>query len=322
MQAEQVPTASIIVPVYNKARYLKTALDSVFAQSYSNFELLAIDDGSTDDSVGILAAITDRRIRIFTQKNMGVSSARNRGVQLSRADIILFFDADDWMHEDYLQTQLRTMAEHPERAFFATTFKRFSADEISPRPGSPGPDKPVVVIDDLPAAWRKGQTFITSCVAVRRGALMAQPSLFPVGESFGEDMDLWLRLAEKHALVLLPCPLVGYRENAADSLTSMKPTTTLPTYISRLEIRARTFPAGSPVRRSTLNYVADAHISLARHLLAQGQRMKCLQTLLARLPQGFCRPRWWVTLFMSALVPRGAVLAWEQYRIGRTQKRA
>lgn len=310
------------MPVYNKARYLATTLDSIFAQSHSDFELLAIDDGSTDASASILAAITDSRIRIVTQKNTGVSGARNRGIQLARADTILFFDADDWMHKDYLQTQLTTMAEHPERAFFATTFERFSEDETALRPRSSGPEKPALVIEDLPAAWRKGQTFITSCVAVRRTALMAQTTWFPVGESFGEDMDLWLRLAEEHALVLLPRPLVGYRENAAGSLTSMKPTTTLPSYIPRLEIRARTFPAGSTLRRSTLNYVADARISLARHLLAQGQRLKCLQTLLASLPQGFRRPRWWVTLFMSALIPGGFVLAWERYRIGRTQKRA
>jgi len=316
-----MPDASIIVPVYNKAAYLATALNSVFSQSHINFEVVIIDDGSTDESPRLLAAINDRRARIFTQGNSGVSSARNRGIQLARSDVILFFDADDWMHADYLHMQLRTMELHQNRDFFATAFKRFSAHDTSPAPYQPDAYEPVVVIEDLPGAWLKGQTFITSCVAVRRRALMAQSSWFPVGESFGEDMDLWLRLAENHALVLLPQALIGYREDAVGSLTSMKSTTTLPAYIGRLETRARSMPRGSTLRVSTLNYAADARISLARHLMAQGLRLKSARALLAALPRGFCRPRWWVTLAMGALFPRDAVGAWERYRIARTQKR-
>lgn len=316
-----MPGASIIVPVYNKARYLKTALDSIFLQSYADFEVVIIDDGSTDESPRILAAIIDERARIFTQANAGVSGARNRGIELARSDIILFFDADDWMHPDYLQLQLQTMALHRGHGFFATAFKRFPAHETSPTPYEAGTDKPAIVMQDLPAAWLKGQTFITSCVAVRRCALMAQPTWFPVGESFGEDMDLWLRLAEKHGLVLLPQALIGYREDAVGSLTSVKSTTALPAYIARLESRAQAMPLDSTLRRSTLNYSSDARISLARHLLAQGQRWRSGRTLLASLPHGLFRPRWWVTLLMGALFPRAAVAAWERYRIARTQKR-
>ena len=316
-----MPGASIIVPVHNKARYLKTALDSIFSQSHTDFEVVIIDDGSTDKSPQILAATIDGRARIFTQANAGVSSARNRGITLARSDIILFFDADDWMHPDYLQAQLRTMSLHHGHSFFATAFKRFPAHEASPAPCQAGIDKPAIVMQDLPAAWLKGQTFITSCVAVRRSALMAQPTWFPVGESFGEDMDLWLRLAERHGLVWLPQALIGYREDAVDSLSSMKSTTTLPAYISRLESRAQAMPRESTLRRSTLNYTSDARISLARHLLAQGHRLRSGRTLLASLPHGLCRPRWWTTVLMGVLFPRTAVTAWERHRIARTQKR-
>lgn len=313
------PAASIVMPVYNKACYLQVALDSVLAQSHSNFELVVIDDGSTDAGPAILAAVDDQRVRIFSQPNAGVSAARNWGVKLARSDIILFFDADDWMHEDYLKVQLQTMAAHRDRAFFATTFRRFSADESSPLPYRRSAAGPAMVIDDLPSAWRKGQTFITSCVAVRRGALAALPGLFPVGESFGEDMDLWLRLAEKHGLVLVPEPLIGYRDDAVGNLTGQKPANGLPAYLARLESRARRMSPALGLRRSSLDHVADARITRARQLLAQGRRLQCGQALAATLPHGFRRPRWWVTLLMGVLLPRGAVRAWERYRTARTQ---
>ncbi|MCZ2498234.1 glycosyltransferase [Xylophilus sp. Kf1] len=313
-----MPSASIIVPVYNKAPYLQTALDSIFAQTRRDFEVVIVDDGSTDASAHILASITDRRARIFRQANAGVSSARNLGICLARSEALLFFDADDWMHPDYLKHQLHNMAMHPGRAFFATTFRRFATGQPAYRPGLPVTCRPIV-IDDLPAAWRAGQTFITSGVAVRRDALLAEASWFPYGESCGEDMDLWLRLAEKNGLVLLPSPLIAYREDAVGSLTGMRPATALPAYLARLEARAKAMPPALPLRRSSLDHVADARISLARRWLAQGRRLQCGRTLWAALPLAWRRPRWWVTLLMTALVPRRGALAWERYRIGRTQ---
>lgn len=97
---------SIIMPVYNAEHFLAESIESVVLQSYGNWELIAIDDGSKDNSLDILKAYASRdsRIRICSQKNQGVSETRNRGLALVRGDYILFLDADDTWHEDTLHT--------------------------------------------------------------------------------------------------------------------------------------------------------------------------------------------------------------------------
>ncbi|MCM1218490.1 MAG: glycosyltransferase [Lachnospiraceae bacterium] len=91
----QPPAISVIIPLYNKEKVIKNTVNSVLSQTYSDFELVIVDDGSTDKSVQYINEITDNRIRLITQKNAGVSAARNRGVMESGGKWILFLDADD-----------------------------------------------------------------------------------------------------------------------------------------------------------------------------------------------------------------------------------
>lgn len=99
------PNISIIVPVYNVEIYLRCCIDSILAQTYSNFELLLIDDGSTDASGKICDEyiMKDSRIRVFHKNNGGVSSARNMGLENAKGEWITFVDSDDWVDKDYLE---------------------------------------------------------------------------------------------------------------------------------------------------------------------------------------------------------------------------
>ena len=96
---------SIIVPVYNASEYIGICIDSILNQTYQNFELLLINDGSTDNSLRILEdyAKRDKRIRVINQKNMGVAKTRNKGIQLARGEYIMFIDNDDYIDSDYLE---------------------------------------------------------------------------------------------------------------------------------------------------------------------------------------------------------------------------
>lgn len=98
------PTISIIVPVYNSSAFLKKCLESILMQTYSDFELLLINDGSTDTSLDIALSYAnlDNRIVVINQENLGVSSARNNGLSKASGDYIVFVDADDWLEQDYL----------------------------------------------------------------------------------------------------------------------------------------------------------------------------------------------------------------------------
>lgn len=96
----------MIIPVYNKRKFIKETIDSVLNQSYQNFEIIVVDDGSTDDSMDIVNSLNDSRLRVFSQPNSGVERARNHGFSNSVGSFVTFQDADDLMSQDRLQNQI------------------------------------------------------------------------------------------------------------------------------------------------------------------------------------------------------------------------
>lgn len=110
----EMPLISVILPVYNVSRFLRPCLDSLMAQTYPHFEVLLVNDGSTDDSGTICEeyAARDSRFRVYHKENGGVSSARNLGIQLAQGTYIAFVDSDDLIMSDYLEVLLRSMEEN------------------------------------------------------------------------------------------------------------------------------------------------------------------------------------------------------------------
>ena len=102
---------SIIIPVYNVEQYIKNCLESVINQTYDNWEIILIDDGSTDNSKAIYEniAIKNDKIKIFKQTNKGVSAARNLGIEKAQGDYIVFLDADDWIEKKFLERMLEVI---------------------------------------------------------------------------------------------------------------------------------------------------------------------------------------------------------------------
>src|SRR5690606_12651401 len=94
---------SIVIPLYNKAKSLRGTIQSVLNQTFHDFEVLVVNDGSTDESVAILQEFTDQRIRLISQRNQGVSAARNTGIKNATFDWIAFLDGDDVWKEDHLE---------------------------------------------------------------------------------------------------------------------------------------------------------------------------------------------------------------------------
>ena len=107
------PEISIIVPVYNVEKYLKRCIDSILNQSFTNFELILVDDGSTDNSGKIIDeyAIKDERIKVIHKENGGQGSARNRGLDIAKGNYIGFVDSDDWIHKDMYKCMYKIINE-------------------------------------------------------------------------------------------------------------------------------------------------------------------------------------------------------------------
>lgn len=125
------PLISVIIPTYNRAELLPRAIDSILAQTFTDFELIVIDDGSTDNTAQILKnyARQDKRIKVITQKNCGVSCARNNGLKSARGTYVSMLDSDDYALKDMLERQVSYMRKHPELA--AVTSPEIRAKDFS-----------------------------------------------------------------------------------------------------------------------------------------------------------------------------------------------
>lgn len=193
---------SIVIPLYNKAALVRRTLDSVFAQTYQDFEIVIVDDGSTDGSAHVVASIADARIRLISQQNAGVSAARNRGILEARGEYIALLDADDEWHPDYLDTQMSLVEKYPEAAVFATNYEfRDTNGDITP-----------TIIRNIPFEGETGilnnyfEVASTSHPPICSISIMARKEAFeaiggfPVGVRLGEDLITWAKLACRYKI--------------------------------------------------------------------------------------------------------------------------
>ncbi|GAB6048154.1 hypothetical protein JCM19379_19820 [Methyloparacoccus murrellii] len=214
MQSETpIPRISIVMPLYNKAETVRASLDSVLRQTVTDWELIVIDDGSTDGGGDCVAALGDARIRLHKQANAGVAAARNAGIDLARADLVAFLDADDLWQPGFLAAVLALRGAYPEAGWFATGY------EIQP---STGPGH-VARLSGLPAGFERGllpdyfriasrsnPPVCTSAVAVVKVCLQAIGG-FPTGIASGEDLLTWARLATHYPLAYDMRPLAVFK---------------------------------------------------------------------------------------------------------------
>jgi len=185
------PIVSVIVPVYNKAKTVDATLRAALDQTAQDYEILVIDDGSTDDSAARVQAIGDPRIRIIHQSNSGVSVARNRGIEEARADWVALLDADDHWDRDHL-AQLTQALQH------SRSVAVFSNHRLETRPHRPAIDPytpPQRIFDFFGFALANGGYPIgTSSIAIRRAEAIDCGG-FAAGRPMGEDTDFWCRLS-------------------------------------------------------------------------------------------------------------------------------
>lgn len=200
---------SIVIPLYNKEKQIRTTLESVLTQTFQDYEIVIINDGSTDRSIKEVAQVHDPRIRLIHQPNAGVSAARNHGIEEAKGEFIAFLDADDRWEPEYLQTQYELTQLYPECSVFACNYEFVDTK---------GQVKPTL-IRKLPFARAHGvlsnyfevastsnPPIWTSAVMVRKESITAI-SGFPLGIISGEDLLTWARLACRYK--------IAYNKNAS-----------------------------------------------------------------------------------------------------------
>ncbi|HXQ69952.1 MAG TPA: glycosyltransferase family A protein [Pyrinomonadaceae bacterium] len=173
------PPVSVIIPVYNGARFLRAALESVFAQTYRPFEVIVVDDGSVDDS-GIIAQ-SFPEVRYIQQANQGVAAARNNGIEAARGDFYAFLDQDDLWKPEKLKLQIDYLQSHPETGYTLTQQQFFL---------EPGATLPPWFRKELLSAVHTG--WVLGTLVVRR-TTFEKVGNFATGYSAANDSDWFFR---------------------------------------------------------------------------------------------------------------------------------
>jgi glycosyltransferase involved in cell wall biosynthesis len=208
---------SVIIPLYNKSSYIEKCLQSVLCQTYSNYEIILVNDGSTDGGQEKARNLLNSNLKavytLINQSNSGVSTARNNGVKLAKFDYIAFLDADDWWESTYLEEMRKLIQEYPGKGIYGCSYyifkngkKKLAKIGIDPR-------------------FIKGEICYfkvyakTLCMPIWTGASIIPRSIFnsmngfKTNLSLGEDFDLWIRIALKHQVVFLNEPHSTYNQD-------------------------------------------------------------------------------------------------------------
>ena len=199
---------SVLMPIYNGAADLERALDSILNQTYTNFEVIAINDGSKDDSGIFLNSVKDKRVRVIQQENMGLAATLNKGISLAKGNLIARQDQDDLSHPERLARQVEYLRQNPNCILLGTAADIWVGDVPTER----GHDHPIEHAQ-LSFDLLFNNPFVHSTIMMRREAVMRVGGYTTdKARQPPEDYELWSRMARVGQVANLPERLLVYRE--------------------------------------------------------------------------------------------------------------
>jgi glycosyltransferase involved in cell wall biosynthesis len=271
MDSGQAPLVSIIIPTYNAAEFVAQAVQSVLEQAYRHYELIVVDDGSTDDTKGALQAF-DGQIRYLYQPNRGPSAARNAGIRIARGQYICFLDADDWWVPNKLEAQVDFITGHCNIGLVFSDAEEVDAHKVLHGSLLARSRFYPEIMSQTPIqeAFRKllGQNFITTSTVMVRRECFVKAGLFDESLRVCEDTDMWLRIAANFGIAALPL-IVGWKRAHSGNI-SRNTELMLRCRIKVWKHAQRRFPEHNPAIILNPRF-ANTHLQLGRHLLLTGR---------------------------------------------------
>jgi glycosyltransferase involved in cell wall biosynthesis len=298
------PVVSVVIPLYNKERHVGRSVASVLQQTLRNFELVVVDDGSTDHGPRHVERIGDPRIRIIRQQNSGVSVARNRGAEEAAASLVAFLDADDEYKPEFLAWAVERFHEKPELGTVAFNYE--VADVGKPRRSAIGPGETSMLLgigEYCRLGLQASAIFSSSVMATkeRLRRIGGFPKEVKAGE--GEDIDTWLRLIEAGPVFFDSRVAAVYHRDAEVHASRRTPPPKVPCFFRTLDRVVENTPGLTP---AALHHVAEvknrfvlshAVRQIRFHSAAEGRSI-----LLACDTRVFRREKWkWILI---SLLPR------------------
>jgi hypothetical protein len=318
---------SVLVPLYNKGAFIEATVRSVLAQDYPNFELLIVDDGSTDDGVARLQAeFNDPRLQIIRQANSGVGAARNRALRLAQGNILAFLDADDEWSPTHLSDLLYLANEFPRAGILASRTAARAADRIEIENTIPA-TRPCL-IENFFAYAAQGASLVNSSTCAIRREVFISVGGFMESTPYGEDQEYWARVSLSYPMAFHPRVSALYNiEIPGRAMSRFRWESAPPPVVRTLKQYLVSHPAERS-RCDVLNYVAlilmnhaasgiksgassDARTILADPLLSdcRFQRRLRVLRLAAAMPEPLTRAVWgihvmpWVYAKIAELNP-------------------
>ena len=262
---------SVVIPLYNKARHIERAVNSVLAQSYSDFELIVVDDGSTDGGGERVKEFGDSRLVLISQSNAGECAARNRGIESASCDLIAFLDADDEWLPQFLETVVKLRERFPDAGIYATSYQ-YSQGDKSWAPHFLGvPDLPEggLIEDYFRAAL--GRSPVIASAAMVPKLVFDELGGFPSGVIIGGDLDTWARIALRYRVAWSPTCGAIYHLSADNRVAGSR---CMPDVACARSIEGFLDSGGQPIssRFYTNEYLAHLRLRLAKRNLLAGEK--------------------------------------------------
>lgn len=288
---------SVVIPLFNKAPYIERALRSVLAQTITDLELIVIDDGSTDDGCNIVKTFTDDRVRLIRQENRGVSTARNRGIDEAKTDLIAFLDADDEWLPEFLETVIRLRDMYPEAGAFATAYRVDKGGGLMRNRKIRGYRKRQwegVISNYL----RIRTTLICSSAVAVKKEVFEKTGTFRVEAKKAEDLDLWLRIATYFAIAYSNTPQAIWHYGLPNNVCLVE----LPEINSPLEKSLSSIEKDAEVstetKRNVRLYVSRRILSDIKQFYLNGKCHLARELIIAHRRKYGIGPGWLLCLLM------------------------
>jgi glycosyltransferase involved in cell wall biosynthesis len=210
-----MPKVSVVIPAYNAMSYLPETMATVFQQTYPDFEIIVVNDGSTDNIKEWIAQVTDSRVKLVSQENRGLAGARNTGIRESQGEYLAFLDTDDLWEPTKLEKQVKVLDNHPEVGLVYTW-----VTYVDRQGKSTGRTVNFQFEGNVWSELIQRNLIECGSVAVVRRSCLERVGLFDEQLSslnVGEDWDMWLRIAAQYDFKLVKEPLVYYRQLAGSA---------------------------------------------------------------------------------------------------------
>ncbi len=304
---------SVVIPLYNKGPYIARAVASVLSQTFQDFEIVVVDDGSTDGGGDVVREIDSKKIRLLRQSNHGVSAARNVGISEAKGDLIAFLDADDEWKPGFLEKIVYLRGKYPRAGAYATDVVSIQADgtqKVRNLEIFEGDAEDGIIQNYFKVASKLPLTSSSTAVPKR---VLSEVGGFHLFEELSEDVDTWIRIALRYPVVWCGDPLSILHKDVPNRaiLTKRFHGEPVVSRTIRHAIRAGIVPR--EFLRDASEFAALFQVGAARSNLSRGRRRDALLLLdHAKGTKKFSQ-MWWILKFFSSLPLNVGSTLWKKY---------